>query len=189
MCDYLISHQIHLPKDIYYVPVHLTPQNHVLEHPMVHIWDIFVSKMNKNHNTDTCVSQNRTKIPKLAKVTYSLSMVHPSGIQICCFCTLLGPKLGYKWCPLTWVTDRNRNNIGHLISHLGPKGLPDDLVRIWYDQLYSIKDHFQTLKCLPKGFNPLFYPKKIVDSSYIPISTPSAQKWALAPVGALWSMV
>ena len=135
MCDYLISHQIHLPKDIYYVPVHSTLQNHVLEHPMVHIWDIFVSKMNKNYNTDTCVSQNGTKIPKLAKVTYSLSMVHPSGIQICCFCTLLGPKLGYKWCPLTWVTDRNRNNIGHFISHLGPKGLPGDLVHIWYDQL------------------------------------------------------
>ena len=26
-------------------------------------------------------------------------------------------------------------SIGHFISHLGPKGLPDDLVRIWYDQL------------------------------------------------------
>ena len=61
MCDYLIYHQIHLPKDIYYVPVHSTLQNHVLEHPMVHIWDIFVSKMNKNYNTDTYVSQNGPK--------------------------------------------------------------------------------------------------------------------------------
>ena len=102
--NFLISYQIHLPKDIYYVPVHSTLQNHVLEHPMVHIRDIFVSKMNKNHNTDTCISQNGTKMPKLAKVTYSLSMVHPSGIQICLLCTLWGPKLGYKWCPL---------NMGH----------------------------------------------------------------------------